>query len=174
MKSLNEIKNCERCDLCKTRYNVVLGRGNISLNTCILIIGEAPGATEDLIGEAFVGLSGKLLDTMLKEVGFDLNECYFLNTILCRPTDKKSGKNRIPNVNEILACRYNIEMIMSKIPFQFVILIGEIAKKYFIKTFPIATCIQLPAYLLRTGGVKSPHYQKNINRLQELGGKYYD
>ncbi len=53
-------KNCNKCDLAKTRINVVIGVGN--KNARIMFIGEGPGADEDKTGIPFVGKAGKLMD----------------------------------------------------------------------------------------------------------------
>ena len=58
---------CERCGLCKTRHNVVVGVGNKQAE--VLFVGEGPGENEDLQGEPFVGRGGKLLDLALEAVG---------------------------------------------------------------------------------------------------------
>ena len=62
-----------------------------------MIIGEAPGAKEEEIGEPFVGRSGKLLDKLLQNAGIDINQdVYFCNVVKCRPP-----KNRRPTKIEI-------------------------------------------------------------------------
>ena len=62
-KLRSEVAVCTRCELHKNRTQTVFGVGNI--NADWLIIGEAPGAEEDRQGEPFVGLAGKLLNSML-------------------------------------------------------------------------------------------------------------
>src|SRR4051812_20463801 len=57
-----QVKQCQSCSLHQTRTQTVLGVGNRTAD--LLIIGEAPGAQEDLQGEPFVGRAGKLLDAM--------------------------------------------------------------------------------------------------------------
>ena len=59
-------KKCTKCDLCKTRNNVVIGTGN--KNAKIMFIGEGPGADEDREGIPFVGKAGKLMDKAFKGV----------------------------------------------------------------------------------------------------------
>ena len=55
---------CTRCPrLVKNRTQVVFGEGAPSAD--LVIVGEAPGATEDEIGRVFVGQSGTLLDEYL-------------------------------------------------------------------------------------------------------------
>jgi uracil-DNA glycosylase/DNA polymerase I-like protein with 3'-5' exonuclease and polymerase domains len=61
----------------------VLGHGPGSNG--IMIVGEAPGVDEELHGLPFVGASGRLLDTMLREVGIDRKQCYVTNVVKYRP-----------------------------------------------------------------------------------------
>lgn len=82
--------NCSKCDLCKTRNNVVFGVGNE--NAEVMFIGEGPGEQEDLQGEPFVGRAGKLLDKMLFDIDLDRHKnIYIANIVKCRPP-----KNRDP------------------------------------------------------------------------------
>ena len=53
----------------------------------IMIVGEAPGETEEREGLPFVGLSGKMLDTMLREAGTERAQCYITNVVDQRPPD---------------------------------------------------------------------------------------
>lgn len=66
----------------------------------LLVIGEAPGAEEDEIGEGFVGQAGRTLDALLVQHGFERNRDYGVaNIVRCRPE-----KNRKPSRQEINAC----------------------------------------------------------------------
>lgn len=62
-------------------------RGNTSAPVCF--IGEAPGADEDQAGFPFVGASGRELDRMLAETGFDLCNGWWTNPYKTRPPDNK-------------------------------------------------------------------------------------
>ena len=65
-----EMSTCERCGLAATRQRVVIGTG--PLDARLMIIGEAPGRTEDEGGAPFIGRSGKLFFQLLEEeVGLD-------------------------------------------------------------------------------------------------------
>ncbi len=80
--------SCTKCQLCQTRTNVVIGDGNI--NAEVMLIGEGPGRDEDLQGKPFVGRSGKLLDSMLKEVGLSREtNIYIANMVKCRPPQNR-------------------------------------------------------------------------------------
>lgn len=83
-----ELGECTRCELHKTRTNIVFGVGNPCSK--IMFIGEAPGEEEDLKGEPFVGRAGKLLDRMLESIGLNRNEnVYIANVLKSRPPDNK-------------------------------------------------------------------------------------
>jgi uracil-DNA glycosylase family 4 len=82
-------------DLNNSINKIVVSRGNPFAK--LMIIGEAPGAKEEEIGEPFVGRSGKLLDKLLQNAGIDVNQdVYFCNVVKCRPP-----QNRRPTKIEI-------------------------------------------------------------------------
>ena len=82
-------------DLDNSINKIVVSRGNPFAK--LMIIGEAPGAKEEEIGEPFVGRSGKLLDKLLQNAGIDVNQdVYFCNVVKCRPP-----QNRRPTKIEI-------------------------------------------------------------------------
>ena len=116
-KKILEIKNC---DLKKNATNVVFGDGNINAN--IMIVGEGPGAQEDIIGKPFIGRAGKLLDKMLESINLDRKKVYISNIVNYRPPE-----NRRPTDLEI--SRYlpyiqkHIEIINPKI----LVLLGSTA-----------------------------------------------
>jgi DNA polymerase len=120
----DEIRVCTKCELHHTRHNVIFGEGNKKAG--VLIIGEAPGRDEDLMGRPFVGLSGQLLDKILIACGFTrINHVFISNIVKCRPPD-----NRIPTPQEAAACMpwllKQIELVNPKI----MILLGATALKY--------------------------------------------
>ena len=92
-KNISSDKNVS--DLNNSINKIVVSRGNPFAK--LMIIGEAPGAKEEEIGELFVGRSGKLLDKLLQNAGIDINQdVYFCNVVKCRPP-----KNRRPTKIEI-------------------------------------------------------------------------
>ena len=64
-----------------------------------MIVGEAPGANEDLQGHPFVGAAGRLLDTLLGQIGLSRQDVFITNVLKCRPP-----MNRDPMPNEAEAC----------------------------------------------------------------------
>ena len=94
---------CEACGLykhCHSPKMTATGDGRKG----ILIIAEAPGASEDAKGEQLIGKSGQRLRKELKRVGIDLDvDCRKINAVACRPKD-----NKTPTDNEVACCRHRV------------------------------------------------------------------
>ena len=116
----NEIKNCSKCSLSKSRTKLVFGVGNS--NADIVIVGEAPGKNEDLEGEPFVGRSGKLLDKILEAVGLNRKKVFILNVVKCRPPE-----NRDPKPKEISECEPYLKKQLELIKPKLIVALGRIA-----------------------------------------------
>ncbi|ALF55809.1 DNA polymerase [Nostoc piscinale CENA21] len=114
---------CQRCELGQTRTHAVVGRGN--LNAPIMIVGEAPGQSEDETGLPFVGRSGQLLEKILASVNLSTEQDVYIGNInKCRPPN-----NRVPTPNEMAACiPYLLEQIRLVDP-QIILLTGATAVK---------------------------------------------
>jgi uracil-DNA glycosylase family 4 len=113
-KLREELGDCKKCELYKTRTNIVFGVGNPCSK--IMFIGEAPGEEEDLKGEPFVGRAGKLLDKMLESIGLSRKEnVYIANVLKSRPPDNKISQclDSIPKCLPFLLKQ--IEIIKPKI-----------------------------------------------------------
>ena len=80
----------------RDRINPVLGVGDEHAD--LMVIGEAPGADEDRLGEPFVGRSGQLLDKILEAVLFQREQVYITNILKSRPPN-----NRDPLPDEVAA-----------------------------------------------------------------------
>ncbi len=116
----NYCKNCNRCALCATRHNVVLGRGNT--RAPILFVGEGPGAQEDEQGIPFVGQAGKLLDLAFSALDFKEEDYYIANVVKCRPP-----QNRNPLPEEINACMPYLREQFKLIRPQIIVCLGSVA-----------------------------------------------
>ena len=119
-KTLKE-SNCKACDLHQGRTQIVVDRGNAKAS--IFMVGEGPGEKEDLGGQAFVGRSGKMLDTMCSEAGINTkNDVIIGNVVRCRPPG-----NRAPKTEEAQTCisylYRQIELVGPKV----IILLGRTA-----------------------------------------------
>jgi uracil-DNA glycosylase len=94
-----QARDCTKCpQLASTRQTVVFGSGNADAD--LMFIGEAPGANEDRQGLPFVGQAGRLLDTLLEEIGLTRGDVFIANVLKCRPPG-----NRDPLPQEIDACQ---------------------------------------------------------------------
>jgi uracil-DNA glycosylase len=94
-----QAQSCTHCpQLASTRQTVVFGSGNADAD--LMFIGEAPGANEDKQGLPFVGQAGRLLDTLLEEIGLTRADVFVANVLKCRPPG-----NRDPLPQEIDACQ---------------------------------------------------------------------
>ncbi|HLO85601.1 MAG TPA: uracil-DNA glycosylase family protein [Nostocaceae cyanobacterium] len=115
--------SCHRCELGNNRTHAVVGRGNLQAQ--IMIIGEAPGQTEDETGLPFVGKSGQLLEKILASVNLSSeHDVYICNINKCRPPE-----NRTPTPEEMAACKpYLLEQIRLVNP-KIILLTGATAVK---------------------------------------------
>ena len=113
------IRDCRACGLCKERKQVVPGMGDRQATW--LMVGEAPGAEEDVAGLPFVGKAGKLLDAML--AALDLKRetgVYIANAVKCRPPE-----NRTPESNEIDACNHFLNQQIEWIEPEIIVVLGK-------------------------------------------------
>ena len=123
-----EIKNCKRCGLWKTRKNPVPGKGGFRKK--IMLVGEAPGYWEDEKGEPFVGRAGKLLDELLKKGGLSRDDVFITNVLKCRPPN-----NRDPKPEEIEACKVWLEKQLEILRPKIIITLGRFSWKWFCQRF---------------------------------------
>lgn len=123
----HKMKDCQKCALGQTRQHLVFGAGNE--NADIMLIGEAPGADEDRIGEPFVGKAGQLLNKILKAIDLRREQVYMGNILKCRPP-----LNRDPLPYEVEQCEpyllRQIEIIRPKL----ILALGRIAAQTLLKT----------------------------------------
>jgi len=120
-----EITKCQKCRLCETATQSVVGDG--SLDAKIIFIGEAPGKNEDEQGKPFVGRAGKLLTSLIEDLGMKREDVWIGNIIKHRPP-----KNRDPKPDEIEACRYFLTKQIEIINPQVIITLGRFSFNYFV------------------------------------------
>jgi len=122
-----KIQNCNQCPLGKTRNKLVFGSGNP--NADILIIGEGPGADEDMTGLPFVGRAGQLLTKILEAIELTRDEVYIANIVKCRPPG-----NRRPEINEVDKCEPYLLKQIELIKPKFILALGLTAIETLFKT----------------------------------------
>lgn len=164
---------CNRCDLCGGRTQVVFGVG--PTDTEILFVGEGPGQQEDLLGEPFVGPAGHFLDDMLSIIGLGRHNCYIANIVKCRPPN-----NRDPLQIEQDACIPWLRMQTKLLRPKIIVCLGRIAAMKLIREdFKISrehgqwtekggiwfTAMYHPSALLRDDS-KRPDTFRDLKKLQ--------
>ena len=140
-----KVAGCTDCRLRATCKQTVIGVGDE--HAAWMLVGEAPGAEEDRLGEPFVGQAGKLLDNMLAAIGLKRGEnVYVANVLKCRPPG-----NRNPEPDEVARCSpylvRQIELIRPKL----VVAMGRFAAQTLLNTD--ATIASLRGSLHRYAGV---------------------
>jgi uracil-DNA glycosylase len=154
-----EVSGCTKCSLHKTRTQTVFGVGDE--NADWMLIGEAPGAEEDRLGEPFVGQAGKLLDNMLAAIGLSRREnVYIANVLKCRPPG-----NRNPAPEEVGKCTPYLLRQIERIQPKLIVAMGRFAAQTLLDTDASISSLRgrlhqyagvplivtyHPAYLLRT------------------------
>jgi DNA polymerase len=139
------VSGCRRCKLCATRTNTVFGVGHATAP--LMIVGEGPGADEDLKGEPFVGRAGQLLDEMLAAIGRSrkaagaADAVYIANVVKCRPPG-----NRDPENDEVEACRPYLEQQIRLIQPKLILGLGRIAAQRLLATDAPLSKLRGPLY----------------------------
>jgi len=123
----SQICQCLKCPLGHTRTRFVFGVGDP--HATLMLIGEAPGADEDLQGEPFVGRAGQLLNKILEAISFKREEVYICNILKCRPPN-----NRTPQPEEVQSCipylRKQVELVKPKV----ILCLGLVAAENLLST----------------------------------------
>lgn len=134
-KIKDEVINCKKCSLYKTRNLPVIGEGNHQAK--ILFCGEAPGAQEDKTGRPFCGAAGKILDELLDSVGIKREDVYIANLLKDRPPS-----NRDPQEEEIEACVPYLERQIEIIKPEVICPLGRYSMEFLMKRFGLKEKIE--------------------------------
>mgnify|MGYP005858007511 CR=1 FL=1 len=149
--------------------NLVFNDGNI--NSELMLIGEAPGKTEDKQSKPFAGKSGTMLRELLDKA--KINDIYMTNVIPFHPPN-----NRTPNIKEINLMKPYIKEHISIIKPKIIVAAGltclkclginkslsSVQGKGLIQTelgniYPIFH----PAYLIRNRKIHGDFFQSLLN-----------
>jgi DNA polymerase len=153
------VSGCVSCGLHKSRTQTVFGVGDESADW--MLIGEAPGAEEDRLGDPFVGQAGRLLDNMLLAIGLRRGDnVYIANVLKCRPPG-----NRNPQPEEVAKCTPHLLRQIELVKPKLILALGRFAAQTLLATdasiaslrgrvhryagVPLIVTYH-PAYLLRT------------------------
>lgn len=170
---LGEWSNCRKCALGDRAKEHVLGRGTLPAQ--IVFIGEGPGKSEDVLGEAFIGPAGKLLDKAVAMSNVKKINVYFTNLVACRPCDKIGGPNRAPEGSEIMACLPRVQKTLEISGTRGIVLCGRLPQTVFNRFMnppgasnpmrPSVLEIPHPAWVLRKGGESAPEWAGYVGKL---------
>lgn len=137
------VRGFEGCAIKRTATNTVFADGNPKSR--LMLIGEAPGAQEDIQGIPFCGASGQLLDKMMAAIGRNRTRFYITNTIFWRPPG-----NRQPSVEELAICKPFVEKHIALVDPYLIVLVGGTAAKGVLNTEQGITRLRGKTYTYRT------------------------
>lgn len=154
-------RDCTNCNLCQSRSKVVFTRGTIPCE--VLFVGEAPGFSEDVLGQPFVGPAGALLNKIITRAlapdGMLTRSVAFTNLICCIPKDENAQKVTEPDHDNIMACQERLEEFVNICRPKLLVQVGKQAKDYFDQSYKhalkVPKCVSMthivhPAYILRS------------------------
>jgi uracil-DNA glycosylase len=177
LKIREDIGDCQRCRLSKTRNHIVFADGNPQAD--LVFVGEGPGADEDASGIPFVGRAGKLLTQMIEAMGLRRQDVYICNVVKCRPPG-----NRPPEPDEVTTCSPFLVRQLEVVNPKVIVALGATAAKTLLETETGISKFRgqwldfrgrklmatyHPAYLLRNPPAKSEVWKDLQKVMAELG-----
>jgi uracil-DNA glycosylase len=117
-----QMQRCPRCVSVRAGVasRIVFGEGDVHAK--LLLVGEAPGATEAMTGIPFSGVAGGLLTKMLLAEGIRRESVFITNTVQCRPPE-----NRDPTPEELKSCCPNLFMKISLVRPRILVALGRVS-----------------------------------------------
>jgi DNA polymerase len=173
-----QVAACTRCpQLASTRTQTVFGVGALDPDLCL--VGEAPGADEDRLGEPFVGPAGQLLTRIIVACGMKREELFICNILRCRPPG-----NRQPQPDEAHHCSEWLEKTLELVRPKYLCALGGTAATCLLGTslgitklrgrffeyrgIPVM-CTFHPSYLLRSPEKKKEVWEDMKTLLRRMG-----
>ena len=102
----------------------------------IVLIGQAPGDREGVIGKPFGWTAGKTLFKWFKSQGVEEDNfrrsVYIASVCRCFPGKKPKGGDRVPDRDEIAACRVWMDAEFALLKPKLIILVGKLAISQFL------------------------------------------
>jgi len=121
------VTECTRCEaLVDSRTQIVNGDGPEDAD--VLFVGEAPGANEDEEGTPFVGRSGDVLDSELRDAGLARADVRITNCVRCRPPE-----NRDPTSEELANCRPYLDREIELVDPEVVVTLGKVPGEHLLE-----------------------------------------
>lgn len=156
-------RSCERCGYHQTCYFHVLFRGTVP--STVLFVGEAPGASEDVLARPFVGPAGRILDTIIERCTerFGSFSWSVTNLVACIPKDHNMEIDD-PSIESIESCRPRLVEWIKLCRPRIVVSLGDFAHKYIKPALKLARlkhepyrveCVH-PAWIVRQPVIGTP------------------
>lgn len=121
-------RSCTACNLCNQRSNIVLARGQVPCD--VLFVGEAPGASEDALGQPFKGPAGHLLDQIVERAVPTGLRVAFTNLVACYPAEAKRRGDNEPEIGEIKACRPRLYEFIALCKPRLIVCVGRLSSDW--------------------------------------------
>lgn len=121
-------KDCQLCPLAAQRGRICLARGAVPCD--VLFVGEAPGASEDALGQPFRGPAGEVLDQIVERAVPTDVPVAFTNLVCCFPREAKERGDNEPEDAEILACRPRLTEFVNLSQPRLIVCVGSLATQY--------------------------------------------
>ena len=170
-------------ELCERARRVVLARGSLPCD--VFLLGEAPGASEDVLGIPFAGPAGHLLDQIVRQAVPEELKTGYGNLVGCIPLGEDGGKTGEPPPEAIQQCAPRLEELVRLANPKLLVCVGQLAeawvmgtkgKKHLLKWYKGKTvAINHPAFILRSNvAARSLLIQKAIVTLSTAVEETFD
>jgi DNA polymerase len=120
--------NCTKCPLHEHRNKVVLARGKLPCQ--VLFIGEAPGESENVIGQPLVGPSGRVIDLIIERALRGKYTYAITNLVCCIPRTEEGNKAGEPPEESIEACEERLVEFVRIAQPRLIVTVGKLSKQY--------------------------------------------
>lgn len=120
-------KDCTRCELHRGRKKVVIGRGSLPCD--VLFVGEAPGKSEDVLGDPFVGKAGHRMNQIIEAAFQPLPPVTYAltNLVGCIPLGEDGNKTEEPECESIEACAPRLREFVEMASPKLIVCVGKLA-----------------------------------------------
>lgn len=127
-------RGCTACRLHEGRRQVVFARGDVPAH--VVLVGEAPGRSENVIGSPFVGPAGHLMDSIVRValagllIDGSAPRAAFCNIVGCFPREEKEAGINAPPASAIKACSPKLREFIEMCRPLLIVAVGALSKKW--------------------------------------------
>jgi uracil-DNA glycosylase len=129
---LRQLRNCRRCE--NMVPPVVTGQPVVSR---VMLIGQAPGDKEGIMGRPFAWTAGKTLFKWFASIGLEeetfRSRVYMAAVCRCFPGKNPKGGDRVPTLEEIRNCSIWLDAEIELLRPELIIPVGKLAIEQFME-----------------------------------------